>query len=208
MSLDLLACMGDKWSTDHLISCKGESMQTILGKTINNTFSASELSELTGAKPDSIQNWLKRDLIIGHKKITGGGGQGKHRRFTFHNMIEVAMAQTLINLHMGSKEAFAASANFAHAGGGGTTFNMPKRDPGLPFHFNHGETIFGVAGGWTFEELWKPGSSRDTYGNLRQHLHADHFLTVNASEVFNLVCARMDVHPYKVLDAAYPEDAS
>lgn len=179
----------------------------LLDNTVKKTFSASEVSELTGARPESIQNWMKRDLIVGHRKITGGGSQGRHRRFSFFNVMEIAIAQTLIELHMGTKEAFAASARFAHAGGGGG-FGLPERLPGLPFHHNHGYTIFGAVGDRAFEEIWQPGSARDTYGNLRKHLHSEHFLTINASQVFGTVCVRMRFHPNEVLDAAYPEDAS
>lgn len=182
-------------------------MEALLNSTIHQTFSASEMAELAQVRPDSIQNWLKRDLIVGHRGITGGGRQGKHRRFSFSNVMEVAISQTLIGMHLGAKEAFAVSWQFAHAAGGATS-NLPARLPGLPFHHNHGETIFGVFQGRTCEEVWSPAGGRDTYGELRRQLHADHFLTVNASEVFNLVCARMKYHPYKVLDAAYPEDAT
>ncbi|KZX95340.1 MULTISPECIES: hypothetical protein [unclassified Sulfitobacter] len=182
-------------------------MNPIIDNTLSGVFSASEVSNLTGARPESIQNWVKRKLIVGHRKIEGGGSQGKHRRFTFFNVMEIAMAQTLMDMHMGAKEAFTAAAQFAHSSGGGDDFGLPKRDPALPFHHHYGDTIFGVAGERTFEELWESGSTRDTYGKLRQHLGSEHFLTVNASEVFNTVCARMQYHPFEVLDAAYPEDA-
>ncbi len=182
-------------------------MYPIIDSTLNGIFSASEVSNLTGARPESIQNWVKRKLIVGHRKIEGGGSQGKHRRFTFFNVIEIAMAQNLMEMHMGAKEAFAAAAQFAHSSGGGEVFDLPDRDPAMPFHHRHGYTIFGVAGERTFEDLWEPGSDRDTYGNLRNHLSADHFLTVNASKLFNTVCARMQYHPHEILDAVYPKDA-
>lgn len=183
-------------------------MNTLIDNTLNATFSASELSNLTDARADSIQNWIKRKLIIGHRDIQGGGSQGRHRRFTFFNVMEVAIAQKMIDMHMGAKEAFAASASFAHVGGGGDVFDLPERFPGLPFHHNHGETVFGIAGERTFEELWTHDKSRDTYGNLRTYLRSDHFITVNASEAFNTVCARLRYHPFEVLDSAYPKDAT
>ena len=181
-------------------------MNPIIDSTLNGIFSASEVSNLTGARPESIQNWVKRKLIVGHRKIEGGGSQGKHRRFTFFNVMEISMAQALMEMHMGAKEAFAAAAQFAH-GEGGAVAGLPLRLAALPFHPSHGYTIFGVAGERTFEEIWMPGSDRDTYAKLRHHLGADHFLTVNATKIFNEVCDRMQCSPIEVLDATYPEDA-
>lgn len=179
-------------------------MKPIIDSALNGTFSASEVSVFTGTRPESIQNWIKRKLIVGHRKIEGGGSQGKHRRFTFHNLMEIAVAQTLMDMHMGAKEAFAAAAQFAHWSGGAVA-GLPVRLPGLPFHPSHGYTIFGVAGEMTFEEIWMPGSDCDTYAKLRHHLGANHFITVNATKIFNDVCERMSQSPSEVLNAAYSE---
>lgn len=179
-----------------------------LADTIYRPFTASELSALTNARPESIQTWLKRKLIVGHKKIEGGGSQGKHRRFSFNSVMEIAVAQKLIEMNMSTKEAFKAAADFAHASSGGKVFDLPERDPGIPFHHNHGDTIFGVAGARTFEELYKPGENYDTFGKLRRHLGSEHFIALNASEIFNTICARLGSHPYEVLDTVYPESAT
>lgn len=180
----------------------------ILSETIRKTFSAAEVSDMTGARPDSIQNWIKRKLIVGHRDIQGGGSQGRHRQFTFENVMEIAIARAIIQMNCGAKEAFAASSQFAHVGGGGATFSLPNRFPGLPFHHSHGDTLFGIAGNRTFETAWSSGGTRDTYKDFRYFLQSDHFITVNVSTVFQAVCAHFKYHPSKILDAAYPEDAT
>lgn len=42
-----------------------------------------------------------------------------------------------------------------------------------------------------------------TFGKLRQYLNSENFIMINASEVFNNVCARIGLHPYEVLDEVY-----
>lgn len=179
-----------------------------LDQTIYGTFSASEAASASGVSVESIQTWLKRKLIVGHRNIEGGGSQGRHRRFTFNNVMEIAVAKAIIDMGVSTKQAFTASNSFAHTGGGGEVFSLPDRQPSLPFHHNHGDTIMGIAGLRSFEELYKSGEDYDTFGRLRHHLQSEHFLALNVSEIFGHVCVRMNLHSRKVLDAVYPESVT
>ncbi|MCE6960564.1 MerR family transcriptional regulator [Cereibacter sphaeroides] len=178
------------------------------------TFSASQVSELTGVSNDNIQNWIKRKLIVGHREIKGGGSQGRHRRFTFHNVMEIALIAALSEAGLSASDAARAAPMFAHTSGGGTFEDTPARDPGLPFHFKHGWTYFAVGRERTTEELWKPGEEYDTFGRIIEKV-GEAFTVVNVTRIFDLVCARLQAmtgemqtfHPSKLLDEAYPEDA-
>jgi len=177
----------------------------VLGKE----YSAKQVCEIAGVSNASLQNWIKRKLIVGHREIKGGGeGPGRHRRFSFFNVVEIAMASKLIATGLQPKDAFKAAADFAHVGGGGQTFDLPERLPGFPFHFQHGYTIFGISEERTFEVIWMPGSTVDTYGQLRGFLHSDDFITINATKLFDNICSKMGLHPNVVLDNVYPEEVT
>jgi hypothetical protein len=177
------------------------SRNTVLSKE----FSAKEVCEICGVSNDSLQNWIKRKLIVGHREIKGGGqGPGRHRRFSFFNVVEVAIANRLMTLGMQPKEAFKNAAHFAHSGGGGEVFDMPERLPGLPFHQEHGDTIFAVGLRGTWEAIWGRTPTSDPYAQMRQHV-GDDFISLNVTNVFNELCNAMGLHPFKTLDEIYGE---
>lgn len=190
---------------------------------LNMTFTTSQVSEITGVSADAVQNWIKRGLIVGHRPtgeatFEGGGSQGRHRQFSYFAVMQFAMAGALVKATVGAADAAKGAVEFAHIGGGGKVFGLPDRLPGLPFHHNRGETVFGFTPSRSFEELWeadKPdGNGRDTFGHLRRILGPT-FVVVDASEVFRSVCAGIgrltgqprDFEYRKLLDEAYPEDA-
>lgn len=176
-----------------------------------NTYSAHDVAAATGVAPATLQNWLKRGVIVGHSnKIEGGGVQGKHRRFSFHAVMQIGIAAALIEASGGMdiKAAFHAAMHFAHSGhGGGAAGNNddePNRHPAHPYHFRHGKTLLATVGGNTTVVLDDPEGN--TFGVITRNLRrAIGFTVIDAGAVFDRICAVLGEHPNLVLDAAYPE---
>jgi len=176
----------------------GQSMSSILEAKC----SAGQLADYTGVSPENLQNWLKRKLIMGHRTIEGGGVQGRHRQFTFFNVSEVSIAKALIDLKLNTADAFAAAWDYAHVSGGGMSFDLPNRIPGLPFHHDFGDTLFAVGSKRSFELPLNGPNSEKLYWTFRRHV-GDDMLIVNASEVFRRVTRAMGHDFRMVLDDAY-----
>jgi hypothetical protein len=117
--------------------------------------------------------------------------------------MEFGVAYRLSDMGLSLEMAFKAAADFAHAGGGGEVFNLPEREPALPFHHEYGDTLFAIAAnGKTFEVI--EGKDRGgLYGDLRHYLQSDDFILINATTLFCEICANMGVHPLEALDAEY-----
>ena len=158
---------------------------------------ASTTAAAANVAPATLQNWLKRKLIVGHRdEIEGGGVQGKHRHFSFNAMMQIAVANALLDASGGMeiKAALDAAMVFAHSGD-------EKRLPGHPYHYKDGDTFLATYGGRT-AILTKVDD--DFVSQILEHLaQPPGFVVVNVSKVFQRVCAVLDVHPYDVLDAAY-----
>ncbi len=187
-------------------------------------FTTPQVTEITGLPNDTIQNWIKRGSIIGHRPgadmgISGGGSQGRHRQFSFFAVMQFALTGAFVKLGISATEAAKMAVDFCHAGGDGEPFGLPYRNPGLPFHHNHGATIYAACGERSAETIWedhlpKDKRTRDVMADISAHL-GPVFALVNASKLFDEVCAgiirvtgnHIDFHPYKLLDEAYPDDA-
>lgn len=189
-------------------------------KLLNMKFSASQVSELTLVPGASIQNWVKRKLIVGHRGIAGGieggGSQGRHRQFSYFNVIEISLLNELVAAGLSPSDAAGAASTFAHTGGKGAEAQQLDRVPGLPFHFNHGETILAVGADKdrVATELWDPGSNYDTFGQIRHAVGAS-FTAIDASQVFIGIAARLRdmtgdpcFGPLRILDEAYPAECA
>lgn len=178
---------------------------------LEQKFTLAQIGGILDKNPATLRTHINRGYVVacGPRNANGNKAAGKHSRFSFFTLMEFALAYRLADMGVQLETAFKYAAQFAHAGGGGNTFRLPDRLPGLPFHQKHGQTMFAAGNGRTFEEIYELNSGRDLYTNLRHHLgNADDFILVNVSKVFNLLCARIGSHPYEALDEAYPEDAS
>ncbi len=181
---------------------------------LSEKFSMADLVKASAVNEQTIKSYLHKGFVLGNHptaKIEGGGGRGQRRRFSFHTLMEIALANEIGQLGFGTRDmeaCFEVARQFAHVSGGGEVLGLPMRLPGLPFHHNNGDTIFGIAGTKTVEELFDPNSDRDTYRKLRIRLRAKHFMAINATTVFMQVCDRLDVHGFEVLDAEYPAEAT
>lgn len=164
-------------------------------------FSTGQVVEATGVSNDTLQNWLKRKLVVGQKDIDGGGSQGRHRQFSFFNLIEIATAKALIEVGMTDlKSAFYAAGYFAHTGDA-------ERAPGCPFNKETGITLLVAGQGWARDVFLSPtGSALELYNQIVQRGSIGATI-VDMSQVFNLVTARVGYHPEAVLEIAYAKGA-
>ncbi|WP_283177322.1 MerR family transcriptional regulator [Gemmobacter sp. 24YEA27] len=164
-------------------------------------FSTGQVVEATGVSNDTLQNWLKRKLIVGQKDIDGGGSQGRHRQFTFFNLIEIAAAKALIDVGMTDlKAAFYAASRFSHSGD-------EARVPGCPFNKGYGITLLVAGQGWAREVFLSENETALDFYTQNIQSSAVGATIVNMSRVFDLVTTRAGFHPEAVLEIAYPKDA-
>lgn len=178
-------------------------------------FSTGQVVAATGVSNASIQSWLKRDLVIGHKSaasvegagaapIEGGGSPGAHRRFSFYNVMEIATAKALLDAGLGSvSDAFKAGTRFAHISTGQIPGIGPERLPGLPFP-GACFTVLCVRGGNAVIDRWTPQS--DFYANVRNRLGKG-FVVLEVNPIFEKVTNELG-HDYRdVLELAYGDAA-
>lgn len=180
-----------------------------------NDYSAADVSDATGVPPATLQNWLKRGVIVGHREgqIIGGGSPGRYRRFSFNAVMEIAVAAAFVKMGVALETAFLAGAKIAHIGeaysfwvGEGEAPPASLRKPGLPWPRSQGDTLVTIQDG-------KPGIVRSVAGanplwDMFGGGHPEGFCVVNASKIFDRVATRLGHHPSEILASAYPEDAA
>ena len=172
-------------------------------------FTLAKIGEVVGKNPVTLRTHINRGLVTaqGPRKVTGDKPAGKHCRFSFFTLMEFAMAYRLYDDRgLQLDKSFDHARHFAHGSGGGDVFDLPYRYPALPFHYDHGETLWGVAGERSFEIPTDSSPGRDLYTMMRHYLQSDDFMLVNASNVFDQLCAKLRLHPIEILDEAYSDD--
>lgn len=169
----------------------------------HHPFSTGQVVAATGVSNSALQSWLKRDLIVGHKEgapIEGGGTPGAHRRFSFFNVMEIAVAKALLDVGMGSvSDAFRAAMGFAHVGNGELPGLRPERRPGLPYN-DTCLTILCVRQDQSTVEIWKPKS--DVFISARQRLGGG-FVVLEINPIFERVTHQLGYDHRDVLSLAY-----
>lgn len=183
------------------------------------TYSTQEVAGAADIAYATLQNWINRRAISLHPvtKFEGGGVQGKQRHFSFHAVVQIAIAAAIIKASGGMelKEAFEAATNFAALGHGveGKFGHFVEdqavredgdfpRDPGHPFHFRHGKTLLATTNGRTAILLDR--GHGDTFKKISFMLRgAVGFTVIDAGAVFDRVCSALGEEPKTVLDEAY-----
>lgn len=177
---------------------------------LNRTFTSQSVALATGLDPKAIQNWASRGLIVGQRD---GTGKGFHLRFSWFNVMEVALADALMKVGMSSiQDAFAAAQLFAHTGEGpsgyaGDTSLDIIRTPSLPWHHSLGQTILIVHQDGSSVKLVSNDGTIDLWGLTPAGLDFTGFIVLNVTEIFRQVCFRMAQDYREVLDEAYPKIA-
>lgn len=174
-------------------------------------FSTGQVVAITGVSNTTLQNWIKRGVLVGHrgeKDIDGGGASGIHRRFSFNSLMEIAVAKALIDAGVTDlNHAFTAATGFSHIGHGAISGIHPIRDPALPFDTRHenGVTLLCVSGENSCVHFWKIGE--DPLPAIRMMLgNARGYFILEINEIFDLVISRLGLHPEAVLEAEYRND--
>lgn len=181
----------------------------VLMTLLNRKRSLAELSTATVVNNQTLKTWFAKDYPAGNLAgaVTGGGGPGQRRAFSFNTVMEIAIVAKLQEIGHGTRDLaalFKSAQNFAHVGSAGKDYDLPDRHPGLPFHHSYGDTIFAASPVRTFAELYSP--ERDTYRLLKDGTGSDHFVTINATMLFADVCIRLGTDFRIELDLAYPEE--
>ncbi len=150
------------------------------------TFTVATASQATGVSADSIKNWTKQGVMVGHGDIGGGGSAGRKRTYTFQNIMEIAVAGALLDLGIKSvSDAFLAAARFAHTGD-------DERDIGMPYHYRAGDTFLYMSGKYSHVAL----NETDVvpFGDINRALRQPvGFIALNLTAVFVGVCKRMNI---------------
>lgn len=183
-------------------------------RSMETGFAAADVTRATGVDPGVLQNWLKRPVIVGGAdRIEGGGSPGKHRRFTLQVVMQIALAKELIDVSSGMelKTAFGSAMQFAHFGETevgwvyGDKDESPKRSPGLPFHYAHGDTLLLVRGQSAEVVLIRKGEDERL---ACLEVMGDSYVRIDAGAVFRRVCGHLGLDPFKLQDAAYPDEVA
>lgn len=166
--------------------------------------SSPEVAELTGLNPETLQTYIRRGLLVGMRDAEGGGAQGKHRRFSWYALMQVALGAELIRANVAAKSAFDAAVKFAHVSSGVAVWEVEEEDPNdyrAPgFPYRRGDTYLIAYG-----EKGRVVRSYD--GSINPDFPSRAVPTVyhvvNATKVFERICGALGVHPYKELDDIY-----
>ena len=168
---------------------------------LSDGYKTGEVVAATGVTNDALQSWLRRGLIFDQDKIGGGGKQGRHRRFSFFTVMQIAVARALLKAGMSDpRTAFMAAAVFAH-----TARSMPgmRRRPGTPFPIEDGATFLATTGEET--TLWADlGPRGPVFPALVASLHRPKaFVVCDVSLVFEETLRALGENPHRFMREAY-----
>jgi hypothetical protein len=174
-----------------------------------NPLGAGRVAEVTGLNPGALQNHLSRKVVIGHREglapIEGGGANGVRRKFTFENVMEIAIAKALTDAGVSDLEvAYRAASRFSHFAHG-PVGKVPGRLPSFPF--KSGRTLLVVTGSFARVFHWEP-TKTDFLAIIRSELgrdlgHVEGFTLVDCSAVFDRVVQALGFIPPDVIAQAY-----
>lgn len=178
---------------------------------LNRTFTAQSVALATGCTAKQITDWCNMGRIIGQREPLG---RGNARKFSWFNLMEIAIAAELMNIGLSSvQDAFSAAQRFAHFGEaqggwvGDEVVTEQMRIPAMPWNHLKGQTVLFVYKGGSAIKLIGFDGKVNLWNITPQHSHYTGFIAVNVSEVFASVCNRMALDYREVLDEAYAEDA-
>jgi len=183
-----------------------------------NTYSTADVLTASGLSNNTFQTHMRRKMVVGYGEddITGGGGPGQPRRFSWQALTQVAVASALIEMGMPASEAYDAAMYFAHTGegrdgwqygeGGEARNNFTERYPGLPHHFRDGDTFLIVRSGES-KVICAPQGSLPLLEVSSDDDPIIGFFALNASALFHRTCRRLGLNGHALLEQAYPNKA-
>lgn len=186
--LDHMLPLAYKWTWKHL---RGHGKM----KALSGTWKTGDVCEIVGVQKQRIMMWLKRGLPLAYE-MSGGGTPGKHREFTFRNLMELAVARAAVDAGVPTEIAFRAAAKFAYS----TSHKQVDgglevlREQGFPFPAPAETYVIIHGGDFTI------GDEASLSMPLAK---SDSVTVVNAGRVFSGVIDRLGLDPQKVLVATY-----
>lgn len=171
-------------------------------------FSTGQVVAATGVSNPTLQTWLKRNLIVGQKgaEISGGGSPGAHRRYSFFNVMEIAVTKALVDVGLDVSDAVKAAMHFAHSGQTAIG-DRRSRLPSLPYdtRLDPCFTVLCVAGEKSRTLPWVPGAAEDVVVLARHFLgNPLGFVILQIDPIFEAVTRSLEYDYRDVLDIAYP----
>lgn len=167
----------------------------------DDDFSTADVLSAVDIAEAKLQSWLRRGLIVGQREGKIVGSQGRARRFSFHSVMEIAVAAALIDTGVPVDTAFQVTRKVAYVG-------ASDRVAGLPWPRSQGETLLAVSGDKT--RLIRTIEGADVFLHFADAGQAkpDRVNVVDVSAIFDRVSAKIYEDgnaPNSILEAEYPE---
>lgn len=167
-------------------------------------YTAQAVATAVGCEAKQISDWCNSGRIVGQREPLG---KGRSRQFSWFNVMEIAIANELMNIGVKSpQDAFAAAQMFSHTNDGDMRTLVqddgPERFVALPYHHRLGFTFLFVSGSEKNIVLSEDGTV-NLFKIAPPYSRARGYIVVNLTEVFGAVLHRLG-HDYEsILDDAY-----
>ena len=169
-------------------------------------YTAQAVATAVGCEAKQISDWCNTGRIVGQREPLG---KGRSRQFSWFNVMEIAIANELMNIGVKSpQDAFAVAQSFSHTNDADARMLVKEdgaeRISSCPYHHSLGTTFLFVAGSVGHIILSEDGNV-NLFTVSRPYSRARGYIVVNVSEVFAAVLHRLG-HEYRViLNDAYGE---
>ncbi len=171
------------------------------------TFQLGRIASAIGRKPETLKTWLHQGVLIGHRDVSGGGGPGQRREFSWFNCMEFAIASELLKVTgLSVSAAFKAAGDFAHSADGPLPGETLARLPGLPFE-TPVQTYLAATAERSEIFAWLPGI--DILPRMMSELGwPTAFSVIDVRSVFDQLCSGLGLNPEEALATAYARQKS
>ena len=176
----------------------------------NQKFALNFIAKTFGQDHNRLNQHIQRGLLKNADNPSQDDEPYSYRRFSITTAMHFGLAYSLIDdFGMKIPKAFSSVMDFVYTGHRDHGF-LPDRLPALPYHPKHGDTIITIDSGGSCHTIPTdtliasdyPDYLPD-YKNIRRSLKSDTFIVLNASQVFNKICARLDHNPSADLGEIY-----
>lgn len=179
---------------------------------LEKEYSVSDAEKASGLSKHKVQHYLNRGFVAGFE---ASGGRGVPRRLSFSNLTEFALARALKDdIGMSEPDAFRLVKIYTHTDA--SPNGKPKRKLGLPFHYEHGDTLLMLSRKRQFLtelDTSAPSRSQNIVISALQEvagpngsLDVEAMLMVNVSTVFRNICYNIGIEDWRAaLDEAYSD---
>lgn len=174
-------------------------------------FSVAEVLTASGLERSAFKMLIHRDVIFGARDddVTGGGGAGQFRRFSWYVLTQAVTGAALTELGIPASRAYEAAARFSHFGapGGVLDGGAPVRHVGFPYHPGDGDTWLIVTPTGGRVRLSARGALPDM-PTIAGHDPEPPlgFTALDMGRLFHRTCTRLGIDPAALLRERYGRD--